>query len=190
MEESSSFFCNLGVLDSLSDDGVQEILNTYAHFSAATQALLNGTAPLSLRSEFVAHVQSLCNHGLESLLLNHFLRSLQENFETNGALEFWKHFEAYENIAILNTCNPPHSEEEVREVLCKALEEISSKKKCQEELLSILVHALQSYRYDLMEKGRQYDAETEVVRLFAKYQLLVSSVLMATLPRHFPVECF
>lgn len=186
MEESSSFFCNLGVLDSLSDDGVQEILNTYAHFSAATQALLNGTAPLSLRSEFVAHVQSLCNHGLESLLLNHFLRSLQENFETNGALEFWKHFEAYENIAILNTCNPPHSEEEVREVLCKALEEISSKKKCQEELLSILVHALQSYRYDLMEKGRQYDAETEVVRLFAKYQLLVSSVLMATLPRHFP----
>lgn len=71
-------------------------------------------------------------------------------------------------------------------MLCKALEEISSKKKCQEELLSILVHALQSYRYDLMEKGRQYDAETEVVRLFAKYQLLVSSVLMATLPRHFP----
>lgn len=60
------------------------------------------------------------------------------------------------------------------------------KKKCQEEFLSILVHVLQSYKYDVMEKGRQYDAETEVVRVFAKYQLLVSSVLMATLPRHFP----
>ncbi|KAL0541181.1 hypothetical protein IC582_021220 [Cucumis melo] len=186
MEESTSFFCNLGVLDSLSDDGVQEILNTYAQFSAATQALLNGIGRLSLRSEFVAHVQSLCKHGLESLILNHFLRSLQENFEINGASEFWRHFDAYENIAILNTSNLPHSEEEVREVLCKALEEISSKKKCQEEFLSILVHALQSSRYDLMEKGRQYDSETEVVRLFAKYQLLVSSVLMATLPRHFP----
>lgn len=77
MEESTSFFCNLGVLDSLSDDGVQEILNTYAQFSAATQALLNGIGRLSLRSEFVAHVQSLCKHGLESLILNHFLRSLQ-----------------------------------------------------------------------------------------------------------------
>uniref|UniRef100_A0A0A0KNJ3 Cullin family profile domain-containing protein n=1 Tax=Cucumis sativus TaxID=3659 RepID=A0A0A0KNJ3_CUCSA len=186
MEESSSFFCNLGVLDSLSDDGVQEILNTYAQFSAATQALLNGIGRLSLRSEFVSHVQSLCKHGLESLVLNHFLRSLQENFEINGASEFWKHFDSYENIEILNTCDPPHSEEEVREVLCKALEEISSKKKCQEEFLSILVHALQSSRYDLMEKGRQYDAETEVIGLFAKYQLLVSSVLMATLPRHFP----
>ncbi|XP_038890048.1 anaphase-promoting complex subunit 2 isoform X2 [Benincasa hispida] len=187
MEEPSSFFCNLRVLDSLSDDEVQEILNSYAYFSAATQALLNGTADVSLQSEFVAHVQSLCKHGLESLLLNHFLRSLQENFEKNGALEFWRHFDAYENNEILNTCNnPPHSEEDVREVLCKALEEISSKKKCQEELLSILVHALLSYRYDLLEKGRQYDTETEVVRLFAKYQLLVSSVLMATLPRHFP----
>lgn len=71
-------------------------------------------------------------------------------------------------------------------MLCKALEEISSKKKFQEELLSVLVHALQSYKYDALEKGRQYEAETERVHLFAKYQLLVSSVLMATLPRHFP----
>lgn len=71
-------------------------------------------------------------------------------------------------------------------MLWKALEEISLKKKCQEELLSILVHALQSCKYGVLEKGRSYDAETEVVRLFAKYQLLVSSVLMATLPRHFP----
>ncbi|XP_022946536.1 anaphase-promoting complex subunit 2 [Cucurbita moschata] len=186
MEESSSILCDLGALDSLSDDEIQEILNIYAQFCAATEALLNDTGNLSLRSEFVAHVQSLCKHGLESLVLNHFLRALEENFETNGAMEFWGHFDAYQNIALLNTCNPPHSEEEVREVLCKALEEVSMKKKCQEEFLSILVHVLQSYKYDVMEKGRQYDAETEVVRVFAKYQLLVSSVLMATLPRHFP----
>lgn len=74
--------------------------------------------------------------------------------------------------------------DDVQEVLCEALEEISAEKQYEEKCLFMLVHALQSYKDCLTEEKQNSDAER--VYLFAKYQLLVSSVLMATLPRHFP----
>lgn len=66
-------------------------------------------------------------------------------------------------------------EGEVERVLCKALEDICLEKLYQENCLLALVHALPSYR----------DQTSERAHLFSTYQLLVSSVLMATLPRHF-----
>lgn len=57
-------------------------------------------------------------------------------------------------------------------------------KQYQEKCLLMLAHALQSYKESISEGRHISDAER--VQLFSKYQLLVSSVLMATLPHHFP----
>ena len=48
----------------------------------------------------------------------------------------------------------------------------------------MLVHALQSYMENLSDGKHNFDKEK--VYLFSKYQLIVSSILMANLPRHFP----
>lgn len=61
-------------------------------------------------------------------------------------------------------------------------------KQYQEKCLLMLVHALQSYKENISEGRHNSDAER--VYLFPKYQLLVSSVLMATLPPHFPGTYF
>lgn len=75
-------------------------------------------------------------------------------------------------------------DDEVHQVLCKALEEICSEKQYQEKCLFMLVHAIQSYKEYPLEGKHVSDSDR--VHLFAKYQLMVSSVLMASLPPHFP----
>lgn len=69
-------------------------------------------------------------------------------------------------------------------MLCKALKEICLEKENQEKCLLMFVHALQSYMENLSDGKHNFDAEK--VYLFSKYQLIVSSILMASLPRHFP----
>ena len=76
----------------------------------------------------------------------------------------------------------------LQQVLCKALEEISLEKHYQEKCLSVLIDALQSYK-DSMSDKRQ-NSDTERLYLISKYQSMVSSVLMASLPPHFPGTCF
>ncbi|KAL5553745.1 hypothetical protein UlMin_041146 [Ulmus minor] len=180
MEDLTSSACNLGILETLTDDNVQEIVQSYNGFCAATEALLGSSGDLSVGSEFVSYVHSLCKHGLESLVRDHFLRAHEETFEKNGAFKFWRHFDAYGNPSEI----PNFREDEVQEVLYKALEEISTEKQYQEKCLLMLVHALQSSKDRISEGSHNTDAERAY--LFSKYQLLVSSVLMATLPRHFP----
>lgn len=74
--------------------------------------------------------------------------------------------------------------DEIQEVLCNALEEISSEKQHQEKCLWMLVVGLQSELGIKCEGHATADAQK--VPLFEKYQLMVSSVLMTSLPRHFP----
>ncbi|XP_062111551.1 anaphase-promoting complex subunit 2 isoform X3 [Humulus lupulus] len=57
-------------------------------------------------------------------------------------------------------------------------------KQYQEKCLLMLVHALQSFKDHV--SGGSHNSDAERVYLLSKYQMLVSSVLMATLPRHFP----
>ncbi|CAL2225111.1 unnamed protein product [Prunus armeniaca] len=168
MADSISSVCNLAILDKLSDGSIEEILESYNGFCAATDTLLNGAGDLSVGPQFVSHVHGLCKHGLESLLRDHFLGALERTFEKNGALKFWRHFEAFNDVSV------------EEEVFYNALEEISLEKQYQEKCLLILVHALQSYNHG------SHDSNDYRVELFAKYQMSVSSVLMATLPRHFP----
>ncbi|CAB4261743.1 unnamed protein product [Prunus armeniaca] len=168
MADSISSVCNLAILDKLSDGSIEEILESYNGFCAATDTLLNGAGDLSVGPQFVSHVHGLCKHGLESLLRDHFLGALERTFEKNGALKFWRHFEVFNDVSV------------EEEVFYNALEEISLEKQYQEKCLLILVHALQSYNHG------SHDSNDYRVELFAKYQMSVSSVLMATLPRHFP----
>ena len=74
---SSSSSCNLAILDSLTDDSIRQIHDSYTGFCATTATLLTGAGDLSVGPEFIAHVHSLCHHGLHSLVRDHFLKSLE-----------------------------------------------------------------------------------------------------------------
>lgn len=76
IEAASSVF-DLGVLDSVDDASIIEIMESWDGFCRVTEALLNGHGDLSSRSEFVSYIHSLCKHSLESLVQDHFLRSLE-----------------------------------------------------------------------------------------------------------------
>ncbi|CAI0405954.1 unnamed protein product [Linum tenue] len=176
MEESSSpSVCDFELLDTLGGDSIKEILDSYNGFCSTSDALLNPTSVnLSVGREFVSHAGVLCKHGLHSLVRDLFLKSLEETFERRGALRFWQHFDAYKDDSLEKKSKniAPIDDSEVQQVLCKALDEISAVKRYQENCLLMLVDALET------DDERQY--------LRSKYQLVVSSVLMASLPRHFP----
>ncbi|KAE8726310.1 Anaphase-promoting complex subunit 2 [Hibiscus syriacus] len=178
---TSSPVGNLGTLMSPNDDTLQEILQSYDGFCAAAKSLLNGSSDLSVEHDFVSHVQTLCKNGLRSLALDYFLRSLEEAFEKNGASRFWLHFENYSKI---EEDLDKIDEDEIQTVLCNALEEICLEKENKEKCLLMLVHALQSYVDNSSDEKPNFDVGKDY--LFSKYQLIVSSMLMANLPRHFP----
>lgn len=73
---------------------------------------------------------------------------------------------------------------EMQDVLHAALEQISSEKQYQEKCLLMLVHALEMCRESKAAEHTYSNAERNY--LMSKYQLVISSVLLASLPRHFP----
>ncbi|XP_010467021.1 PREDICTED: anaphase-promoting complex subunit 2 [Camelina sativa] len=175
MEALGSSDCNLEILETLSDDAIQEITESYDGFFTTVESLIAGTG---VEDEFLSHVYCLCKYGLDSLVRDHFLRSLEQAFEKGGASSFWHHFDAYSEKKLTNYG------EEIQVVLCKALEEISIEKQYHEKCLSILVHALQSFKQQSSEDRQNSD--TERVHLFLRFQSMLSSTLMTTLPQHFP----
>ena len=76
MEAASAVF-NLGILDSIDDASIIEITESWDGYCGATETLLNGRGDLLVGSEFISHIHSLCKHSLESLVQDHFLRSLE-----------------------------------------------------------------------------------------------------------------
>lgn len=76
-DSESSQMCNLAVLDSLNEDLIGEIDDSWNGFCLSTEALLKGNGDLSFASDFVKQVQNLCNRGLDSLVIEHFLGSLE-----------------------------------------------------------------------------------------------------------------
>ncbi|KAL5721544.1 anaphase-promoting complex subunit 2 [Ranunculus cassubicifolius] len=174
---------NLNLLDSISDSSIEDILDSWIGFCTTTDSLLSDKGDLSLGSDFISHVHVLCENRLISIVQDHFFISLQETFEKNGAKKFWGYFEEFSDVEI-SELNETHIQQDwVQQVLCKALEEICVEIQYQEKCLLILVHALQSYTESMSEGRLNLDAER--VYLFSRYHLMVSSVLMTTLPRHF-----
>ncbi|CAA0828665.1 Anaphase-promoting complex subunit 2 [Striga hermonthica] len=174
--------CNLAILDSLSANSVGKMADSWDAFCLATEALLGGDDDLWLAPDFLSHLKNLCVQGLQSLIVEQFLCSVEEIFEKNAASRFWKHFDGYNDFAVLDM-EDSDQQAELLNTLHKALEEISSEKQYQEKCLSMLVHALNICLGIKPEK--QVYPEAERKNLFSKYQLTISSVLMVSLPRHF-----
>nr|XP_043606823.1 anaphase-promoting complex subunit 2 [Erigeron canadensis] len=188
--------CNLGVLESLSETSISEILDSWNSFCLITETIINSyhnnnnnddanllTFSSSYISKFRSNVSSLCRYGgLCSLVEQHFLQSLQDVFEKNSAPKFWKNFDAYSNVLDHEMNGGDMQEDEVELLLCKALEEISLEKQYQEKCLVMLVNCLQPCHDNAPMEGHPLDVEKV---LFSKYRLIVSSVLMTTLPREF-----
>ncbi|KAJ8547942.1 hypothetical protein K7X08_021178 [Anisodus acutangulus] len=161
-----------------------DISENWNSFCSTSESLLKGNGDLSFSTEFIMRAKNLSKHGLASLIEQHFLRPIEETFERNGARRFWSYFEPYRNAAPFEINKDPILEEEIQQVICKALEEISSENQFQEKCLLLLAHALQSYEEDKLQG--QANPDSTQVYLFSKYQLIVSSVLLASLPHHFP----
>ncbi|KAK1314639.1 hypothetical protein QJS10_CPA06g00454 [Acorus calamus] len=67
-----------GILESLGDESIEEILHSWNDFCACTESLLRGTGSDSaIESEFASSVKSLCRHGLCSLVSDHFFQVLE-----------------------------------------------------------------------------------------------------------------
>ncbi|XP_073050122.1 anaphase-promoting complex subunit 2 [Primulina eburnea] len=178
---SASPVCNLAILESLSENLIDEIASWNA-FCFETEELLMGAGDLSYASEFSLHVRNLCSSGLESLVVEHFLCSMEENFEKKGASRFWMHFDAYREFAAINM-DDPDQQGGMQEVLHKALAFISSEKQYQEKCLLLLIRSLET---DRESKSMDQTPDAKRNHLLSKYQLSVSSILMSSLPRHFP----
>ncbi|XP_039133519.1 anaphase-promoting complex subunit 2 isoform X1 [Dioscorea cayenensis subsp. rotundata] len=175
---------DLYALDSLGSDEIDEILNSWAGFCVCTDAIIRGNGDLSAGSKLAPLVASLCKHGLRSLVEDHFLQALEETFKTNAVLMFWQHFEAFHSSSTSEMPNVHIKEDWPQTVLIKALEEICLEKCYQEKCLLILVHSFQSYEENLsLETGDLNLCESN---LMCRYQLMVSAVLLATLPSYFP----
>nr|DAD21284.1 TPA_asm: hypothetical protein HUJ06_022747 [Nelumbo nucifera] len=67
---------NLGILDSIGDESIDEILQSWNGFCASTEVLLKDNGDLSIGSAFVSQVHILCKYGLDSLVQDYFLREL------------------------------------------------------------------------------------------------------------------
>ncbi|GAB2242018.1 hypothetical protein Droror1_Dr00018793 [Drosera rotundifolia] len=167
-------------LDSLDADSISQILDCWSVFCSHTESFLagDGDGRGDLFSEFEESVQSLCKHGMESLVRDHFLTSLELHFERKGASRFWERFSACADLK-LDACN---EENGLVEVLRDALEHITLEKQHQQRCLLMLIQALESY----WDSTQEHKSDTERTYILSKYQLLVSSVLMASLPQHFP----
>ncbi|GAB2280248.1 anaphase-promoting complex subunit 2 [Dionaea muscipula] len=179
MESPLASAFNLGNLDSLDDDSISEILHSWAGFCASTESLFGGGGnDSSVGLEFVSLVHTLCKHDLGSLVRDHFLRSLEVHFQSKGVSRFWQHFHAYTTVKL----HGYNEENGLGKALCEALEHITLEKQYQQRCLLMLIHALKSYE----DRPENHKSDAERAYLLSKYQLMVSSVLMASLPRHFP----
>lgn len=74
---SSPSECNLGILETLSDDAIQEITESYSGLFTTVECLIAGDSSVVEEQELASHVSTLCKYGLASLVRDHFLSSLQ-----------------------------------------------------------------------------------------------------------------
>ncbi|CAN6900294.1 unnamed protein product [Brassica oleracea var. botrytis] len=112
----------------------REITESYDGFFTTVESLIDGTGDFSVEKEFMSHVSTLCKYGLDSLVHDHFLISL---------LDY---------------------EEEIHQVLCKALEEISIEKQYHDKCMSMetLAFTLVACHLELVpETLSVFSADTE-----------------------------
>lgn len=91
---------NLGILDTLSEASISEILESWNDFCLITGSTVNNGDDddvniSSSYSKFESHVYSLCKYGLQSLVEQHFLLSLQVLHSATFGGCLWFRLSAY-----------------------------------------------------------------------------------------------
>ncbi|PIA32550.1 hypothetical protein AQUCO_04400028v1 [Aquilegia coerulea] len=180
---ASSNRYNLGILDSISDSAIVDILESWIGFCTTTESLLKDEGNLSVGSDFVSYVHILCESRFSSLVQDHFLKALEETFEKHLARSFWCHFDP-QGDGLLPKWNAYHDKEDWGEdAFSEALEEICLEKQYQEKCLLVLVHALQTYRESM--PANKHNSDVEMTSLMCRYRSMVCSVITTILPRQF-----
>ncbi|EPS70303.1 hypothetical protein M569_04456, partial [Genlisea aurea] len=170
--------CNLEILDSMTSDSSERFSDGWKDFCLATETVVGGAGDSSITADvLVVPVRNLYSLGLESLMIEHFLCSVEEIFEKNVASMFWRHFDVYDDPT-MDLDDP----DKIQDVLLKALEEVSCGKQYLERCLLMLVHHIQACK-DSESEEQQANSENFLI---SKFRLIVSSVLLANLPRYFP----
>ncbi|TVU01173.1 hypothetical protein EJB05_53386 [Eragrostis curvula] len=159
-------------------------LDSWARFCALTGELIGGEGDLSVGPRLTPVVADLCARGLATFLRDYFLHSLEETFRKNAVKKFWQHFHPYCSSSSVDRIKFCVEEQWPEEILSTALEDICLDKSYQEKCVLVLVHALQSYE-DRTPKRKSKAAYCSS-SLMPRYQLMVSSVLLTTLPLSFP----
>lgn len=169
-------------LNSLDGEDIAVLLQSWEGFHECTDVLLRDRGDLSAGSDLVPLVSALCRYGLDSLVQDHFLQSLEETFKSKAVLRFWKQFDSYS----VSTGEETGFQEEnwIEGVLSKSLEEICLEKHYEEKCLLMLIHALQLHEESIADRKMKIQEYQSC--LTSRYQLMVSSILLATLPMHFP----
>ncbi|XP_047064120.1 anaphase-promoting complex subunit 2-like [Lolium rigidum] len=159
-------------------------LDSWAGFCALTGDLVGGAGDLSVGPRLAPVVADLCARGLATLVRDYFLHNLEETFKNNAVKKFWQKFHPYNNSSAVERIKFCVHESWPEDVLSTALEDICLEKTYQEKCVLVLVHALQSY--EEKARNRKLQAAECSSTLMPRYQLMVSSVLLTTLPLSFP----
>ncbi|CAN6249126.1 unnamed protein product [Urochloa humidicola] len=168
----------------MESDDADGSLDSWAQFCSLCNKLLGGAGDLSVGPRLAPVVADLCARGLATLVRDYFLHSLEETFRNNAVKKFWEHFDSYCNASAVDRIKFCVQEHWPEEILSRALEDICLEKSYQEKCILVLVHSLQSYE-DRTPK-RKFKAADCSSSLMPRYQLMVSSVLLTTLPLSFP----
>uniref|UniRef100_A0A0D9W6D7 Anaphase-promoting complex subunit 2 n=2 Tax=Leersia perrieri TaxID=77586 RepID=A0A0D9W6D7_9ORYZ len=165
-------------------EGADGALDSWARFCALSDELFGGAGDLSAGPRLAPAVADLCARGLAELLRDHFLRSLEEIFRSNAVKKFWQQFHPYCSSSPVERINFCVQDNWPEDVLSRALEDICLEKSYQEKCVLALVHSFQSYEDRTPNrKSKALDCSSS---LMPRYQLMVSSVLLTTLPLSFP----
>ncbi|XP_057859859.1 anaphase-promoting complex subunit 2 isoform X2 [Cryptomeria japonica] len=172
-------------LENMDNNSIGDVARNWQAFCEVTKNVLHFEDMGSSRAVFIDSVKALISHGLGSLVEDYFLQALEEMYKETHALTFWRHFDEYIKLGVSqNNCQGSKLIDDwAEETLSKALEEICMAKCLQEKCLAVLQHTLQSCTESTflrIPKVTGYGAD-----ILSRYQSMVSSVLLTTLPKHF-----
>ncbi|KMZ69241.1 Anaphase-promoting complex subunit 2 [Zostera marina] len=174
---------DLSALQSVGDDFIDDILQSWTGFCDCTHFLLHDSTSIDVNPmveiQFASFVHTLCKHNFNGLLQDYFLQALEDAFNRNAISKLWRDFDNfYENNVLKkekdNLCE---------DILQRTLKEISLHKAYHEKCIHSLVCFLQQHA---QKNSERYIFDTDGSSILSKYQLMVSSLLLSSLPCHFP----
>ncbi|XP_078444610.1 anaphase-promoting complex/cyclosome 2 isoform X2 [Wolffia australiana] len=170
----------VGALDALTENNIEEIRRSWSTFATGTEYILSGNLSVAQDSDgYASSVRNLSRYGLSRLAGDHFFQVLEESFRKNAVSKFWNNFNPSSDVQAASAeCCVETRTKMLEKTLVTSVEEMRAAKDYYGRCLSILLNILHSD--DIKSELR-----TGTPILLCKYHLMVSSVLLSTLPRPF-----